>query len=108
MSNLWAQETTVSERDDGFLVTLGESEVYETFTEDRGELFRSSQRAYGRCTGNMYNDSDGKTAKVGWVFQSRRPYEDDPTKSSLIETWVSVHTGPPTVTTRYHYASEVE
>jgi len=104
-TNLWIEETTVSIRDDGNRYCLGESGVYETFTGDRGELYRSLVKDYGRCTGKVYVDRKGKpTIAVGWVFVARRPFEDDPSLSSLIETWVTVHTGPPTVTTEYHYA----
>jgi len=104
MPNLWIQETSISIRDNGDRCGLGESPVYETFTGDRGTLYRSLSKSYGRCTGKIYVDrKDAPPLAVGWVFEARRPFEDDPSDSSIIETWVTVHSGPPTVTTEYHY-----
>lgn len=106
-TSLWVQEITISERDDGDRVILGESGVYEAFTGDRGQLYRSCQSELGRCTGKVYVDrAEGPPVAVGWVFVARRPFADDPSISSLIETWVTTHTGPPTVTTEPHYATE--
>lgn len=103
--NLWIQETVISCRDNGDRVTLDESGVYETFTGDPGDLFRSLRGDHGRCTGRVRLERPGHPDKaVGWVFVARRPFDDDPTQSSLIETWVTVHTGPPTVTVQHHYA----
>jgi hypothetical protein len=103
--NLWVQETRISIRDNGDRVGLGESEVYEAFTSDRGDLYRALVKSEGRCTGKIYIDStDGGAAAIGWVFVARRTFEDYPSESSLIETWVTVHTGPPTVTIEYAYA----
>ena len=77
----------------------GNSDVYETFTDNRGELYRAMQREYGRCTGKVYVD-DGQP--IGWVFQKRQQY-DDCQETFLLETWVTVHTMPPTKTTKCHY-----
>ena len=78
----------------------GDSDVYETFTEDRGELYHAMQREYGRCVGKVYVD-DGQP--IGWVFQKRKQYDDSP-ETFLLETWVTVHSGPPTKTIENHYA----
>lgn len=102
MTNLFVQESYVN-------VTaghrLGESDVFETYTESRGELYRDMQREYGRCTGRVYiDDSNGKNPKaIGWVFQKRQQY-DDCNERFLMETWVTVHTGPATKTVSYSYA----
>lgn len=104
--NLYAQKTYIdlSQGKDGRGAIYGESDVFETFTSDRGELFRSCVREYGRCTGKIYIDRvDGKTHAIGWVFVKRRKY-DDCNKTFLAETWVTVHEKPPTKTITYYYA----
>jgi hypothetical protein len=111
MTNLYAQETVVSERDNGDRVVIGESPVYETFTDKRGELFRAYRGEHGRCISKVYCErkcKDESDKAIGWVFLARRPFEDDPSQSSLIETWVIVHTAPPTVATYYSYAEVSE
>lgn len=81
----------------------GETEVYETFTNDKGELFRDLQKEYGRCTGKMYVDkTDGSTLCVGWIFEKRQKYDDSP-ETFLLETWISVHKAEPTRTVQCHY-----
>lgn len=42
--------------------------------------------------------------QVGWVFQARARYEDRPSQTYLREVWVTVVTGPDTVTRTEHYA----
>lgn len=78
----------------------GDSDVYETGCETRPELYRAMQQQYGRCIGKVYIDA-GKP--VGWIFHKRQKY-DDCNKTYLQETWVTVHSGPPTKTIKYHYA----
>ena len=69
---------------------LGESDFYETFTDNKGELFKSLQKEYGRCVSKMYIDlKDGSTKEIGWVFQKRKKYEDCE-KTFLLETWIQV------------------
>jgi hypothetical protein len=72
----------------------GDSPVYETFTDDRGVLYREMQREYGRCTSKVYIDDPeiGAPKAIGWVFQKRVPYADDPNETYLREVWVTVHT----------------
>ena len=41
---------------------------------------------------------------IGWVFERRERYEDDPTRSYLHERWVTVHTAPDSVTRTEHFA----
>jgi hypothetical protein len=96
--NLFAQETWIDATQH---VGSGSSDVYETFSDDPGELFRAFQREYGRCTGSVFVDKDGTSRRVGWVFQKRARYTD--TKESyLMETWVTLHTREP-VTTVEHF-----
>jgi hypothetical protein len=102
MTNLFVQEDFVNVTK-GY--RLGESDVYETDCETRGELYRAMQREYGRCTGRVYvDDSTGENPKViGWVFQKRKRY-DDSNETFLLETWVTVHAKPATKTISYSYA----
>lgn len=97
--NLWAQETWLDQERN---CMIGESEVYETFTSDRGELYRSLIREYGRCIGRVYDELNNKHKPIGWVFLKRKKY-DDCNETFLAETWVTIHTSPPTRTIEYHY-----
>lgn len=83
--------------------SFGSTDPYEAWTGDRGRLYRSLVREYGRCTGKMYIDTDFGSQAVGWVFVKRMKY-DDCAETYLRETWVSVHTAQPTTTVEYHYA----
>lgn len=106
---IWIQETWVQQRDprpgqlDGDRVRAGETDVYEAWATDKGELFRSFQKKKGRCTGFVYIDRDGKAKKIGWVFEKRRQFDDVPNESFLMKTWVVLHKGPPTEIIEYHY-----
>jgi hypothetical protein len=96
---LFIQETFIN-ADKGYM--FGESDVYETYCDTRGELFRDLQREYGRCLGKMYRDTDEGTKAIGWVFLGRQRYEDTG-EPYLREVWVSIHTAPDTVTRESHY-----
>lgn len=84
---------------------LGSSGIYESFTDNPGELFRSLSREYGRCTGRVYvDDEDGRAKPIVWIFVKRQPYEDEPERTYLHEVWVTLHERKPDVVTTYHYA----
>ncbi len=102
MPNLYIEENWIDRtRNCG----LGDSDIYESFTDNRGELYRAMQREYGRCVGKVRIDrTDGTTQEIGWVFRQRARYEDT-REFYLRETWVTVHEAPPTKTIEYHYAS---
>lgn len=102
MTNLLAQETC---RNATANYIMGESDVYETFTDDRGELFRALRRHYGGCTGKVYVETAEGERAVGWVFQKTDRYEDTD-EPFLREVWVTLHTAPPTRTVQFHYAEE--
>jgi hypothetical protein len=70
---------------------FGESDEYEPFTDNPGELFRALQKEYGRCVSRVYVDppDGGQPIAVGWVFQGRQKYEDTPTKTYIREVWVT-------------------
>ena len=55
----------------------------------RGELYHFGLREYGRCIGKVYVDAEDGVRHVGYVFQSRRKYEDCD-ETYLHETWLSV------------------
>lgn len=85
-------------------VRYGDSGEYEPFTDKIGELFRSFQREYGRCTSKIYVDVPGQSQPmaIGWVFEQRAKYED--TQEPYIrETWITLHTERTTVTQTPHY-----
>lgn len=82
---------------------IGESDVYETFADDSGELFRAMRAEYGRCVGSIYVDGeDGKVRRIGWVFQGRDRYQDAD-ETYLREVWVTLHERMPEVTTTVTY-----
>ena len=98
--NLYVQESFVKATE-GY--HFGESDVYETYTDDAGELYRDMVREYGRCIGKVYVDrDDGGQIHVGWIFQKRDRYEDTG-ETYLREVWVTVHEEPDTVTRTRHY-----
>ncbi len=90
------QETFVERKDDEHSYIIGESEWYEPFTSDRGRLFRSLQKEYGRCVSKQYcDDKAGRTHTTGWVFERREQYEDTgrygrPAQYYTREVWVSI------------------
>ena len=80
----------------------GESEVYETFTDSVGELFKHLQREFGRCISAIYIDrTDGSAKKVGWVFQKKRQYTDCNDRY-MQETWIELHKSEPRKTIEYN------
>jgi hypothetical protein len=97
MSNLWVQENWV---DASRGIRIGDSDIYEAFTSSPGELFRDLQREYGRCGGKVYV---GEGQQVGWWFEKKKQY-DDSEDTFTLQTWVTLHKGPPTETVEYHYA----
>lgn len=98
--SLWVQETWIN-RTKGW--SLGDSDVYESFADTLGELFRHGQKEHGRCVSKVYiDDLEGKSKPIGWVFEKTAHYEDTGEPFTL-ETWVTVHDAPPTKTVTYHY-----
>lgn len=101
MSNLYVQESYVNETK-GY--RFGDSEWYETYTDNIGRLFRDMQKEYGRCVSRMYVDkTDGRVIPIGWVFQKRMEYEDSH-DTYVREVWVQVSRTP--VETRHVTVTE--
>jgi hypothetical protein len=98
MPNLFVQEEVVDATQH---IMFGSDDVYESFTDDAGELFRKCREAHGRCISKAYVDENGSRKHIGWVFQKRDRYSDTG-EPYLRETWVTVHSGPPTKTVEYH------
>lgn len=96
---LHAQEVFIN-RDEGY--RFGDSGVYETRAETRGELYRMAQEEYGRCEGKVYIDTPDGAKAIGWVFVGKARYEDTG-EPYLREVWVTVHTAQPTTTIEHHY-----
>ena len=67
----------------------GDSEWYEPYTDNKGDLFRNLQREYGRCISKLYRDNclDGSIDVIGWVFEKRMKYTDC-NETFLSHTWV--------------------
>ena len=101
MGNLFVSEDWVSVEGEK-RYRSGESGVYETFTDNIGELFLSCQKEYGKCVSKMFVDSSNGAKQIGWVFEKRRKYEDC-NDTYLCETWVSLHDAPETRSVEYHY-----
>ena len=83
-------------------ICLGESDLYEPFTDDTGKLFRSLQREYGKCVSKMYIDTATGSKSIGWVFEKKVKYQDC-NKYYLQETWVELHETQPERTVKYNY-----
>lgn len=81
---------------------VGDSGIYETFTSDKGELYRSLQREYGRCISKVHIDTDNRVKSIGWVFEKKQKY-DDVNEYYIQETWVTLHESQPTRTIEHHY-----
>lgn len=82
---------------------LSDSGLYESYTDNIGELFKNCQRLYGRCISGMFIDStDGKNKKVGWVFEKLEKYQDA-NEYFKMHTWVEIHAKQPTKTEQNHY-----
>lgn len=73
--NLWIEEV---HNDVTVGYCIADIPAYETFTSDRGRLYKSLVGTYGRCVGAMHFESEGgrTVPNIGWVFQKRRRYED--------------------------------
>jgi len=68
---------------------MGDSDWYETFTSDKGRLFRDLQKEYGAATKMYIDQKDGSAKQVGWVFRKTRKYEDCD-KTYVHSVWVEV------------------
>lgn len=93
---MYIQERYV-DKTDGYM--FGESDIYEPYTDNVEELFRSLQRDFGRCSGKVYI---GEAQQIGWVFEKRMKYEDC-NEYYLQEVWVTLHDDLPSHTTKYYY-----
>jgi len=99
MSNILISEDWIN-KTNGW--TVGSSGIYETFTDDKGQLYKSLVKEYGRCTGKVYIDKDDTTLTIGWVFEKRVKY-DDCNETYLQETWITLHEARPVTHTEYEY-----
>lgn len=94
----------------------GEDSPYDTGYDTTGELYRALQgrdplrpwvESLGRCTGRVWVDRNDTRVQVGWVFVARNPEpvnRGDEQPTGLREAWVTVLTGPDTVTRTEHFA----
>jgi hypothetical protein len=77
--------------EEGDSIQFGDSGWYEPCTGDKGKLFLSLQRDFGRCISKMYRDFRDKNFSVvcGWVFEKRMKYTDC-SETYLQHTWIEV------------------
>ena len=92
---LWITETFENETK-GYI--FGESDGYETFTDDIGELYRDLRREYGGKVAKMYRDPG---RQVGWVFSKRLAYEDS-AETYVRNVWVEVFDAKPETTREWN------
>jgi hypothetical protein len=102
---IWVQESWIN-KDTG--MCYGDSEVYDTGIPQNqvGELFRRCQSEYGRCVSRIYIDSkngSNQPRTIGWVFEKRVEYQNAAPESYIQETWVTLHSAPPTKNIQHHY-----
>ena|ERR1043166_338667 len=97
---MYIQETFINRTEDHI---IDRTDVYLPWTGDKGKLFTSLQKEYGRCTGKVYvNTKDGKTKAIGWVFEGKDSYTD--TKDTYIrEVWVVLHKRQPSKVVTHYY-----
>ena len=90
---LYIKETAIN-RCGGY--QYGETDWYETFTDDPGKLYRYLRKEYGGGVRTMYRDlPNGQAEKIGWVFQGHAHYDDSPLETYEREVWVEVSTTKP-------------
>lgn len=84
---LQIRETSVNETK-GY--QFGDSDWYTPYTDDLGQLFRSLQREYGRCTSHVFRDwNNGSAIATGWHFEKQMQYTDSD-ETYLRSTWVEL------------------
>ncbi len=100
MENLYCEEDYINVTEN---CSYGSSGIYETYTDNPGELFRGMQKEYGRCISKIYIDIENISQHIGWVFEKISYYEDtkEPYKQQV---WITLHTNLPDkiVTNHYH------
>lgn len=85
MGNLHIQETFVNRTEN---VGIGGTDIYTTFTDDIGELFKTLRTEFGKATCMYVGEGEG--VQVGWVFLRKLKY-DDSKETFLREVWVEVY-----------------
>jgi hypothetical protein len=90
-------------QDDEKRYLLGYGEAYEVGDKTTGSIYKAFRKEYGRCVSKVYIDTpDGGVHQIGWVFQSRRQY-DNSKETYILEVWISVMVSEPKITTTYEY-----
>lgn len=101
---LFIERTFLDVSDGDACVLEQDKNLTETAFEDIGLLYRNLVQFYGRCVSKVFIDTMTKeTIQVGWVFRKRVNAEDreDPKRTFLQETWVSVFSGLPEIKKHY-------
>ena len=88
---------------------FGDSDPYEPWTEDIGQLFKALQKEYGRCVSRVYIDVPDQPTPmpIGWVFRKRMRYEDARTNTPkdyyTREVWITLHDRAPEKSVQHFY-----
>jgi hypothetical protein len=96
---MYAEETWINETED---CKVGNSGLYETFTDNIKRLFTAYQSQFGRCLGRMYETIKGVDTAIGWVFEKREQYTDCKEYYTQ-QTWVTLHNSKPVTTVKCDY-----
>ena len=90
------QEETFERRGDQLIGISGPQECYE-IDGTVGQVYNRCLAEHGRCISKIYHEKAASLdLPVGWCFEKRVAYQDDPSKTYLQETWVTLHSSPPT------------
>lgn len=97
MENLWIKEEHICEELNGSVYKSHVGNWYETFTSNKGELFKSLQRKFGKAQ-RMYIGVEGsdEPKQVGWIFEKKRIYPDSKEKYTQ-SVWVEVSKTKPVI-----------
>lgn len=85
------------------LYEIWDSEVHETNYHSVAQVFKATQREYGKCVSKVYIDQPNQPAKhIGWCFEKKVKYTDSK-EFYTQETWITLYSALPTRTITYHY-----
>lgn len=91
----YAVSVTLTNEDAGYCFAEWVEDIHEYDLDEHGQpisgdIYRTAQAEYGRCTSSIYVDMpSGPPKRVGWFFVSRERYEDTG-EPYLRGAWVSV------------------
>jgi hypothetical protein len=101
MTKIYLQETYINATK-GY--RIDETQVFESRFDSKAETFVAYRKQYGKPVSKVYIDTTDKNKlkSIGWVFQKKEKYTDC-NDTYLQETWITLHSKPPTHNTTYYY-----